>query len=487
LLKQEIQWLVLLGIERKLFSLQACLTVAQSLGEDTEIVPFAEELLKEKACKDFDALQDLVEQAYSKAQEEAPTEDPFRRAIPSSGDSKVSTNSEGRPQPAVTESTTATSGFSELTQDLNAETAPEIMKQLLSSAQQIGSSDLHLSAGARPFVRHNGALHYLDERALSAQQAQLLNTALLHPEQRATLETQHDLDLALTLGLRKRYRVNLMRHKEGLAGTYRIVPHTIPRLSDVGFHDLEPIQQLLTYPNGLILVAGPICSGKSVTLAAMIDDINCSREEHLIALEDPIEIVQTSKSCQITQREVGTHTHSFSSALKSALRQDPDIIVIGELRDLETIEMAITASETGHLVIGTLHTSDAANTLNRVLDAFPASQQAQIRIMLSHALRGIICQRLVPATDGQMALAYELLLNNTAVRSLIHENKPEGLSNVMETGSSQGMRLMDKSILSLWESDRISDAVALQNLKSDIKRAQLRELIILQKPTHQTT
>jgi twitching motility protein PilT len=486
-LKKEIQWLVLLGIEQKLFSLQPCLTVAQSLGENTEIVPFAEELLKEKACRDFDALQELVERAYSKAQEEEPYRNPFinpRQATETAASSRTAKSSSSAVDAEPAE---AVSGFGELTKGLNTETAPEIMKQLLTSAQQIGSSDLHLSAGARPFVRHNGSIHYLDENALSAEQAQLLNTALLQPSQRESLETQYDLDVALTLGLRKRYRVNLMRHKEGLAGTYRIVPHTIPRLTELGFQNLEPIQKLLTYPNGLILVAGPICSGKSVTLAAMIDDINCSREEHLIALEEPIEIVQTSKSCQITQREVGTHTHSFSSALKSALRQDPDIIVIGELRDLETIEMAITASETGHLVIGTLHTSDAANTLNRVLDAFPASQQAQIRIMLSHALRGIICQRLVPSTDGQMALAYELLLNNTAVRSLIHENKPEGLSNVMETGSSQGMRLMDKSILSLWESDRISDDVALQNLKSDIKRAQLRELIMLQNPSQRTT
>ncbi|WPJ96845.1 PilT/PilU family type 4a pilus ATPase [Coraliomargarita algicola] len=375
----------------------------------------------------------------------------------------------------------------QINETLDPVNAADFMRQLLASIQELGSSDLHLCAGARPFVRHNGALQYLDQKPLEAAASKVLNTVLLNQVQRDEFESSHDLDLALTLGLRKRYRVNLMQHKEGVAGTYRIIPNKIPRLKDLGFEDLDPIRKLLTYPNGLILVAGAICSGKSVTLAAMIDDINCTREEHLIAVEEPIEIVQTSKSCQITQREVGVHTHSFAGALKSALRQDPDIIVIGELRDLETIEMAITASETGHLVIGTLHTSDAANTLNRVLDVFPASQQTHIRVMLSHALRGIICQRLLPATDGHMALAYELLLNNTAVRTLIHENKPEGLVNVMETGSAEGMRLMDKSVLSLWESDRISDDVALKNLKSEMKRAQLRELIMLQKPTYLTT
>ncbi|MGZ0710032.1 type IV pilus twitching motility protein PilT [Coraliomargarita sp. W4R53] len=455
--------------------------MAQSLGEDAEIVPFAEELLKDKACVDFDSLQELVEFSYEKAQQEAPPSDPF--APP------PSTLEEKPVKKARTEFELPASmpDLSRLNDIQDGVEAADFMRQLLAAIQEMGGSDLHLCAGARPFARHNGALRFLDEEPLAAAVSKLLNTALLNQSQQDEFASDNDLDLALTLGLRRRYRVNLMLHKEGVAGTYRIIPSKIPRLEELGFEDLDPIRKLLTYPNGLILVAGPICSGKSVTLAAMIDDINSSREEHLIAVEEPIEIVQTSKSCQITQREVGSHTHSFSGALKSALRQDPDIIVIGELRDLETIEMAITASETGHLVIGTLHTSDAANTLNRVLDVFPASQQTHIRVMLSHALRGIICQRLIPSTDGHMALAYELLLNNTAVRTLIHENKPEGLVNVMETGSADGMRLMDKSVLSLWESDRISDEVALKNLKSEMKRAQLRELIMLQKPTYLTT
>lgn len=473
--------MVILGLERALFSIESSLTVAQSLGEDAEIVPFAEELLREKACKDFDGLQDLVELAYHRSLSEEPPSNPFESTpvvAPVESVKKVEARikiPESMPD------------FGQISELKDASSADDFMRQLLISAQEMGCSDLHLSAGARPFVRLNGGLRYLHDEVLSPTAAHTLNTVLLNAEQRAAFKSSNDLDLAMALGLRRRYRVNLMLQKSGVAGTYRIIPSKIPALKELGFEDLDPIRKLLTYPNGLILVAGSICSGKSVTLSAMIDDINSTRAEHLIAVEDPIEIVQTSKNCQITQRQVGTHTHSFSGALKSALRQDPDIIVIGELRDLQTIEMAITASETGHLVIGTLHTSDAANTLNRVLDVFPASQQTHIRVMLSHALRGIICQRLIPATDGHMALAYELLLNNTAVRTLIHENKPEGLVNVMETGAAEGMRLMDKSILSLWERDRISDEVALKNLQSELKRAQLRELILLQKPTYQTT
>lgn len=480
-LKAEIRWLVILGIEKNLFSLQSCLTVAQSLDDGTEIAPFAEELLKEKACNDFDGLQELVIEAYERAQKEEPPYHPFK---------KITTHQPLKEEPQAQyefEPPETMPDWSEADRLDSDDAAKDFMRRLLSSAQEIGSSDVHISAGARPFLRHNTAIQYLDKEVLSEVAAYKLNVALITSEQKKEFDERLDLDFALSLSQQDRYRVNLMMHHEGASGTYRVIPSEIPKLQKLGFEDMDPIRKLLTYPNGLILLTGPICSGKSATLAAMIDDINSTRNEHLIVIEEPIEIIQSSKSCQVTQREVGAHTQSFSKALRSALRQDPDIIVIGELRDLETIEIAITASETGHLVIGTLHTSDAANTLNRVLDVFPPSQQTQIRVMLSHALRGIICQRLIPSTDGHMALTYELLLNNTAVRTLIHDNKPEGLSNVMETGSGEGMRLMDKSTLSLWESDRISDQVALSNLKSKLKQQQLRQLIKLQRPTHETT
>lgn len=309
-------------------------------------------------------------------------------------------------------------------------------------------------------------IEYLGQQILSRAISKTLNTSLLSEFQKNAFECSHDVDHALALDPARRYRVNLMRHKEGISATYRVIPDTIPSLEALGFHQPGTIRNLLSYHNGLIMVTGPLGSGKTTTLAALIDELNNSRQDHLIAVESPIEIVQNSKLCQITQREVGAHTRSFQSALKGALRQDPDIIVIGEMRDLETVEMAISASETGHLVIGTMHTSDSANTLNRLLDVFPAAQQSQIRSMVAESLRGIVCQRLLPSTEGGVALAYELLLNNAAVGNLIRANKAEGLSNIIETGRSEGMILMDKSLFSLWESRRISDEVALANLTS---------------------
>jgi len=205
----------------------------------------------------------------------------------------------------------------------------------------------------------------------------------------------------------------------------------------------------------------------------MVAYLNETREDHIITVEDPIEVVQPARGCNVTQREVGQHTKTFASALKGALREDPDIIVIGELRDLETIEMAISASETGHLVIGTMHTSDAATTLNRLLDVFSPAQQAQIRSSVAESLRGIICQRLLPAADGKLALACEILVSNTAIQNLIREGKSAGLRNTMETGVKEGMCLMDSVIFALWQERRISAEVALANINNRVLRAKV--------------
>ena len=350
----------------------------------------------------------------------------------------------------------------------------QCMVQLLTMSQHAGASDLHICADARPFIRVNRAVEYLSDHILTPKDAEKLNRSLLSEFQSHHFDKEHDLDYSLSFSLRMRYRVNLMEHKDGTSGTYRLVPDEIRTLEELGFSQAENIRKLLTYHNGLIMVTGPLGSGKTATLAALIDELNRTRQDHLITVESPIEIVQHSEECQITQREVGSHTKTFHSALKGALRQDPDIIVIGEMRDLETVEMAISASETGHLVIGTMHTSDAANTLNRLLDVFPAAQQTQIRSMVAESLKGIICQRLLPSTDGGVALAYELLLNNAAVGNLIRTNKADGLSNVIETGSRQGMILMDKSIFSLWQENRISDETALANLISLPLKEQVR-------------
>ena len=230
---------------------------------------------------------------------------------------------------------------------------------------------------------------------------------------------------------------------------------------------------MLSYHNGLILITGPVGSGKTTTLASMVAYLNETRTDHIITVEDPIEVVQPAKGCNVTQREVGPHTRTFATALKGALREDPDIIVIGELRDLETIEMAISASETGHLVIGTMHTSDAATTLNRLLDVFPPAQQTQIRASVAESLRGIVCQRLLPGADGGLVLACEILVSNTAIQNLIREGKSTGLRNTMETGVKEGMCLMDNVVFGLWQERKISAEVALANITNRVLKAKI--------------
>jgi twitching motility protein PilT len=345
--------------------------------------------------------------------------------------------------------------------------------QLLADCQTAGVSDLHLSAGARPFVRRNGALHYLSPQPLGHDRAEVANLCLLDEQQFKTLQESYDLEFALALDDRRRFRGCITLHKWGVAGSYRIVPPRPRTLEELGFHQPDVVRRLLAYHNGLVLVTGPTNSGKTTTLAAMVDEVNRHRNDHIITVEDPIEYVQPSINCTVTQRQVGTHTATFSTALKGALRQDPDVMVIGEMRDLETIGIAITAAETGHLVIGTMHTADVASTLARILDVFPPGQQAQIRAMVSESLRGIVCQRLLPAADGGTALACELLVANLAVANLIRENKLQNLRSVLETGQREGMTTMDNSILELYRAGRITADIAQDNIFNRSLRQQV--------------
>jgi twitching motility protein PilT len=356
---------------------------------------------------------------------------------------------------------------------MDEETLTTALRELLVATGKFGASDLHLSAGAAPFIRKQRQLVPLSAHVLSDEEALRLNTALLAPHQRAVFLDRKDFDYALALDDTHRYRVNLMVHKGGPAGAYRMVPAHIPRIDELGLRNIEVVRKLLTYHNGLILVTGPVGAGKTTTLAALVAELNETREDHVITVEDPIEVVQASKGCNITQREVGPHTKSFASALKGALREDPDVIVIGELRDLETIEMAISASETGHLVIGTMHTSDAATTLNRLLDVFPPAQQTQIRASVAESLRGVICQRLLPSADGGLVLACEILVANAAVANLIREGKTQGLRNVMETGLRDGMCLMENVVFDLHQQRKISVDTARQNILNRQLRAKL--------------
>ncbi|MBQ6353220.1 MAG: PilT/PilU family type 4a pilus ATPase [Lentisphaeria bacterium] len=301
-----------------------------------------------------------------------------------------------------------------------------------------------------------------------------LNTVLLPEERREEFIKEQDLSFAIEVGS-DRFRVALMQQKEGTSGSYRLVPDHICSLEELGFmdDDIIFIRRMLDYTNGLVLVTGPIGAGKTTTLAAMIDIVNEKRHDHIISIEDPIEILQTSKNCQVTQREVGHHTASYSRALKAALREDPDVIVIGEMHDLDTIENAITASETGHLVIGTLHTSDAANTMNRVLDVFPPAQQPQIRAMTAGSLRGVVCQKLIRNGMGGLEVVYEILINTMAVANTINEGKTFRLKSTMVTSNKQGMCTMDQCILRKYEANLLTYEAALVQMTDLSVKAQL--------------
>ena len=351
--------------------------------------------------------------------------------------------------------------------------AKAFMLDLLGAAQSFGASDLHLSAGAPPYIRNMRALEFLDTAPLSVEDAHKLNTCLLANDQKELFATRRDYDYALAMEGGRRIRVNLMEHKEGVKGTYRIVPEHILTPAGLGFKNTTVIKKLLSYHNGLILVTGPVGAGKTTTLNSLINELNRTREDHIITVEDPIEFLHVSRGCNVTQRQVGQHTETFGGALRSALREDPDVIVIGELRDLPTIEMAISASETGHLVIGTMHTSDATTTLNRILDVFPASQQPQIRAMVAQSLRGILCQRLLPARDGGVVLACEVLINTTAVSAMVRDAKTQGIPSAIDTSRREGMISMDNAVLELWQEKKITDETAVANITNRVIRQQI--------------
>ncbi len=308
------------------------------------------------------------------------------------------------------------------------------------------ASDLHISAGDKAKIRKYGDLEDIQGcPVLSNDYAETILFPILKDEQRNAFLEKKELDFGYEFSDVSRFRVNYFFQKRGLGAVFRTIPREIP-----SFEDLNLPKQLLKFSNmsrGLVLVTGPTGSGKSTTLAAIIDYINKNRKDHILTIEDPIEFVHQSKGCLINQREVGTHTSSFASALRAALREDPDVILVGEMRDLETIELAITAAETGHIVFGTLHTSSAAKTVDRIIDAFPSNQQAQIRVMLSESLKGVVSQQLLRRSDksGRIA-ALEILFVNTAVANLIREGKTFQIPSIIQTGKAEGMQLMDQVI-----------------------------------------
>jgi twitching motility protein PilT len=451
-------WLIRLGLDHNLITLAQANTLRQTLGDGAGLMDFAQKLIDDGLVNDIEALEKIAGLAMSKSAKGPPADDPFAEdegSVPAPTTGKLVA-----PAPKFPFESIGT---------MNDEQVANGLRDLLKDCARFGASDLHLSTGSRPFIRKNRALVSISEHTLIAQDALRLNLSLMAGHQRDIFLAKKDYDYALALSGSDRYRVNLMFHKNGAAGAYRMVPDKVRTLADLGFSKHhETLMKMLSYHNGLILITGPVGAGKTTTLASMVSYLNETRTDHIITVEDPIEVVQPAKGCNVTQREVGPHTKSFFTALKGALREDPDVIVIGELRDLETIEMAISASETGHLVIGTMHTSDAATTLNRLLDVFPPSQQTQIRASVAESLRGIVCQRLLPATDGQLALACEILVSNTAIQNLIREGKSSGLRNTMETGSKEGMCLMDNVVFGLWQEKRITAEIAQASITNRV-------------------
>lgn len=323
------------------------------------------------------------------------------------------------------------------------------------------ASDLHLAVGLPPVLRIDGRLQPLDRPALTPSMAREMIYSILTQDQRQKLETDWEVDLSYSLYGQARFRVNAYFQRGTLGAAFRLVPSVIKTIEELGLPKV--IHTFTQKPRGFVLVTGPTGSGKSTTLAAIIDEINRTRNDHIITIEDPIEFLHQHKRCVIHQREVGSDTRAFPIALRSALRQDPDIILIGEMRDLETIQIALTAAETGHLVFATLHTQDCPQTIDRMIDVFPPHQQEQIRVQIAGTLEGIVTQQLLPKVGGVgRVAACEVLIATPAARNLVREGKTHQLYTVMQTGGQYGMQTMNSSLAELVRRGQITKEMALQ-------------------------
>jgi twitching motility protein PilT len=333
--------------------------------------------------------------------------------------------------------------------------------ELLMQMVGLNASDLHVSMGAAPTVRTRGHLEPVPGyTALSNDDTRDLLYRILSTEQQKHLEIKRQIDLAHAIPGVARFRVNCYYQREALSAAFRLIPHEIKTLEELGLP--ASLHILAEKPRGLVLVTGPTGSGKSTTLASVIDEINRTRSEHILTIEDPIEFLHRNKKCLVNQREIGVDAVSFGEALRGALRQDPDVILVGEMRDLETIGTALTAAETGHLVFGTLHTQSAPGTVDRIIDVFPAEQQEQIRVQIAGTLQGVVTQALVPTADGAgRVAALEILLPDDAVRNLIRQGKVEQIYSIMQTGTGRGMATMEQSLAELVIRRTITQELAL--------------------------
>jgi twitching motility protein PilT len=324
-----------------------------------------------------------------------------------------------------------------------------------------GASDLHITTASSPAIRVNGRLERLEDVArLTHEDTQRLLYRVLSTEQQKQLEIRRQLDFSYSIPGLARFRVNVYYQRESLSAAFRMVPAELKTLDELGLP--AQLHELAKKPRGLVLVTGPTGSGKSTTLAAIIDEINRTRDDHIITIEDPIEFLHRHKRCLVNQREIGPDAISFSEALLGALRQDPDVILLGEMRDLETISTALTAAETGHLVFGTLHTQDAPSTVDRLIDVFPPAQQEQIRIQIASTLQAVVTQALVPTVDGQGRIpAVEILFPDDAVRNLVRQAKVEQIYSIMQTGTKRGMQTLEQALADLVMRGKISQEAAV--------------------------
>ncbi|MFH1727546.1 MAG: type IV pilus twitching motility protein PilT [Pseudomonadota bacterium] len=344
-----------------------------------------------------------------------------------------------------------------------------------------GSSDLHMAVGAPPMIRQSGEMRPIKFKELTSEGNKIMFYEILNDVQRETFEKRGDLDFAYEIEGLARFRGNLFMQRKGPSAVFRIIPSTV--LSAQQLNLPESVLRFAKLHKGMVLVTGPTGSGKSTTLAAIIDHINETRRDHILTVEDPIEFVHKNKRCLVNQREVKVHTESFASALKGALRQDPDIILVGEMRDLETIELACTAAETGHLVFGTLHTISAPKTVDRLINVFPMGQQDQIRMMLSESVKGVVSQTLCKKKGGGRVAALEIMYVTSAIANLIREGKTFQLKSSIQTGRSQGMQTIDQALMDLLQSEQIE----IEEAMNHAQEKKLFEGYLAQKPKERPT
>jgi twitching motility protein PilT len=341
------------------------------------------------------------------------------------------------------------------------------LDKIFRTAIQYKASDVYITTGSKPVLRINGDLILIEEHPpMTKKMAEEYLLEILTDEQKAQFAKNLDMDFSLDIPSICRFRVNIFVQRKGIAACFRLIPEIVYSLDELGLP--ETLKRITNYNNGLVIVTGPTGSGKSTTLAAMLNEINANEAQHIITIEDPIEFVHENKKSIIEQREVKTHTLSFEKALRSALREDPDVILVGEMRDLETIALAITAAETGHLVFATLHTSGAAKSIDRIIDAFPFEQQNQIRAQLSESLRSIIWQNLLKTKDGKSRIApLEILINNSAIANMIRKNKSHQVDSAIETGFKEGMQTMKKAVTDMLEADLITEEEAMKAMPAE--------------------